>query len=314
MILQRWVKLGCVLAASITTLWLPSPSFGDEVPSFRLEKSSHGKKLVTGDGRTVFQYMTQKPVGTNLSANSTCCLYPLNTPKGVRVVDLAPGDHRHHRGVFLAWHAMEFGKRADFWGWGEMAPTEDRKIINQEVELLDANGEYAKLLIKNDWKIGEQKVVDEKLMITAREKDATYVIDLKYRLTPTENMTLDQSAFGGFCVKSRQDGKRAFFDPKGQVELPKPHHLKPETDWPNAAFYDYTFTLDAGPTAGITVMNHPSNPPTRWHNLISIAMINPCIVAKGPVKVAKDDSLLLQYRLIIHDGARPNVVSTFGRN
>ena len=127
MILQRWVKLGCVLAASITTLWLPSPSLGDGTPSFRLEKSSHGKKLVTNDGRTVFQYMTQKPVGTNLSANSTCCLYPLNTPKGVRVVDLAPGDHRHHRGVFLAWHAMEFVKRADFWGWGEMAPTEDRK-------------------------------------------------------------------------------------------------------------------------------------------------------------------------------------------
>ena len=157
-------------------------------------------------------------------------------------------------------------------------------------------------------------MVDEQLIITTREKDGTFLIDLKYRLTPSENMTLDQSAFGGFCVKSRQDGKRTFFDPKGEVQQPKPHHLKPETDWPNAPFYDYTFTLDNGPTAGIAVVNPSSNPPTRWHNLTSIAMINPCIVAEGPVKITKDKTLKLEYRLIVHDGQRPDDVLRLGRN
>ena len=314
MLFQRRLLLWSLLAGLLMPTWFLPSCFGDGTAAFRLEKSTHGKKLVTPDGRTVFQYMTQKPADTNLSANSTCCLYPLNTPKGVRVVDLAPGDHRHHRGVFLAWHAMEFGKRADFWGWGAMAPTTDRKIINREITLLKADHEHAKLRIKNDWKIDKQSVVDEELTITTREKDATYLIDLQYRLTPREKMTLDQSAFGGFCVKSRQDGKRAFFDPEGEVKLPKPHHLKPKTDWPNAAFYDYTFTLETGPTAGITVMNHPDNPTTLWHNLASIAMINPCIVAEGPVQVAKGNSLFLQYRLIVHDGTRPETISTFGRN
>ena len=313
MLNNRWRIRRC-LAAVCMTLWMPALTFGEQAASFRLEQSEHGKNLLTPDGRIVFQYMTQKPAVTNLSANSTCCLYPLYSPKGVRVVDLAPGDHRHHRGVFLAWHAMEFAERADFWGWGEMAPTDKRKIINREISLSESNPEFGTVMIKNDWKIGNRKVVDEQLMITTREKNGAYLIDLKYRLTPTENMTLDQSAFGGFCVKSRQDGKRTFFDPKGEVQQPKPHHLKPETDWPNAPFYDYTFTLDDGPTAGISVVNPPSNPPTRWHNLISIAMINPCIVAEGPVKIVKDETLKLDYRLIVHDGKRPDDVLRLGRN
>ena len=89
---QRGSLSGCVFAGLLTATWFLSPSFASETASFRLEKSSHGKKLLAPDGRTVFQYMIRKPAVTNLSANSTCCLYPLNTPQGVRVVDLAPGD------------------------------------------------------------------------------------------------------------------------------------------------------------------------------------------------------------------------------
>ncbi|MBC19240.1 MAG: hypothetical protein CMJ74_03125 [Planctomycetaceae bacterium] len=305
-------KRRCLLAGFLITMWVPACAFGEQ-QSFRLEQSDHGKKLVTPDGRTVFQYMTQKPEVTNLSANSTCCLYPLLTPKGVRVVDLAPGDHRHHRGVFLAWHAMEFADRADFWGWGAMAPTNKRKITNREIRLLKSNSQYGTLLIRNDWEIDSRKVVDEQLTITTREKNSIYLIDLEYLLTPTENMTLDESAFGGFCVKSRQDGKRAFFGPQGEVQRPKPHHLKPDTDWPNAPFYDFTFTLNDGTTAGVSVVNSSGNPPTRWHNLISIAMINPCIVTEGPVTIAKDQTLRLKYRLIVHDGQRPDDPSLLGR-
>ena len=49
-------------------------------------------------------------------------------PSGERAVDFAPGDHRHHRGVFLAWHATEGQKPADFWGWGKFTPTDGRVI------------------------------------------------------------------------------------------------------------------------------------------------------------------------------------------
>ena len=95
-------------------------------------------------------------------------------------------------------------------------------------------------------------------------------------------MTLKQTAFGGFCVKARKDGKSAYSDPKGEVKLPNPHHLKPETDWPAAAWYDFTTELAGGKKIGVAVVDHADNPPSVWHNLAPIAMVNPCIVATGP--------------------------------
>jgi hypothetical protein len=298
-----------VFAASAFLPCFAKPLFaGDsaEAATYRLDKTANGKELKTPDGRTVFQYMTRKPPGTNLSANSTCCLFPVNTPQGIRAVDFAPGDHRHHRGIFLAWHAMEFDDRADFWGWGEMAPTDGCKIVNRGVELVVAKPESARLEIANRWLIKNRAVLEEHLSINVQEQQNTFVIDMHFRLKPETDLTIERTAFGGFCVKSRQDGKRLFFNPEGEVKLPPPHHLKPDTDWPSSPWYDYKIVLDEGQTLGVAVIDHPDNPKTTWHNLTSIAMINPCIVAPEPVILKKGATLFLRYRVVVHDGPSPH--------
>jgi hypothetical protein len=262
--------------------------------------------LKTPDGRVVFQYMTKKPAETNLTANSVCCLYPVNTPGGTRVVDFAPGDHRHHRGMFLAWHAMTCGPdAADFWGWGEFAPTTDRVIRNRDVQLAESSSDKAVVAVRNDWQIGSKTVLTEQLRISVREVPGAFVIDLDYRFLPHVDVTLRQTAFGGFCVKGRKEGKPAYFNSAGKVDLPNPHHLKPETDWPTADWYDYVVDLDEGKTVGVAVMDHPENPPTAWHNLEPIAMVNPCIVAKGDVPIKEGSPLRLRYRLVVHDSRPP---------
>jgi hypothetical protein len=275
---------------------------------FTLVPDNLGKILKAPDGGTVFRYMTKKPAETELSANSVCCLYPLNTPSGERVVDFAPSDHPHHRGVFLAWHSIttiKAKKKADFWGWGEWAPTEGRRIKNSSVKLLHADSERAMLEVCNDWLVGNQKIVDEITFIVARQAKSAYVIDLNYHLTPATDITLDKTAFGGFCVKARKDGKGSYYSPSGLVQLPNPHHLKPESDWPTADWYDYTMKLNSVKTVGVAVLDHPANPPTTWHNLAPIAMVNPCVVAPGPVKINKGQTLQLRYRLVVHDGPTP---------
>jgi len=275
-------------------------------PRFTLSPDPHGQTLRTPDGRTVFRYLTEKPPESNLAANSACCLYPLNTPAGVRVVDLAPGDHRHHRGVFLAWHSMTFGEtRADFWGWGAHTPTEDRVIRNRSLQLESGDAQQAVVAVRNDWFIGDRVVLEEALRIIVRERAQAYVIDLDFTLTPRVGVTLDRSAFGGFCVKGRQDGQGAFYGPQGRITLPAPHHLKPESDWPAAAWYNYTIQLDQGPTVGVAVFDHPGNPPTLWHNIAGIAMTNPCIVAPAAVEWDADQPQRLRYRLVVHDGPPP---------
>jgi hypothetical protein len=273
--------------------------------AFTLTSDGYGMVLKTSDGRTVLRYMTKKPADSELTANSVCCFYPVNTPSGEGVVDFAPSDHRQHRGVFLAWHSMTGNEKADFWGWGEWAPTKDRVIQNRSVKLVESDASHAALEVRNDWLVEERPMIQELLKVVARETKGAYVIDLDYRLTPTEDVTLDQTAFGGLCAKARKDGKGVYWSPSGEVKLPDPHYLKPETDWPAADWYDYTIKLDSGKTVGIAVLDHPSNPKTTWHNLAPIAMVNPCIVAPGAVKVKQGEALRLRYRLVIHDGPAP---------
>ena len=292
--------------------------------TFKLVRDPHGMILKAPDGRTVLRYMTKKPAKTNLAANSTCCFHPLYTPSGTRLTDLAPGDHHHHRGVFLAWHTMEFREKADFssfgptgptygwnisrgdfWGWGEFAPTQGRVIRNNGIKLIKSDSKYAELEISNAWIINEKMMMNEVTSAKVREQDAVYIIDLDYRLTPLADLVLNHTAFGGFCVRARNDGNSYYAKADGKVELPDPHYSVPKLNWPAANWYDYTITLKKGKTIGMAVIDHPDNPPATWHNPRYVWMVNPCIVANGPVGVKMAQTLNLRYRLVIHDGPMP---------
>ena len=69
-----------------------APSLEAADAAYTLVPDAHGMVLKSPGGRVVFRYMTKKPAKTNLAASSVCCFHPLNTPSGVRVTDLAPGD------------------------------------------------------------------------------------------------------------------------------------------------------------------------------------------------------------------------------
>ena len=291
---------------------------------YNLSPDKYGVILKAPCGKTVLRYMTKKPMKTNLAANSVCCFHPLNTPAGERLTDLAPGDHHHHRGVFLAWHTMDFREeadfsafgptgpthgqniyRADFWGWGEFAPTQGRVIENRKIELVKADAEQAELAIHNDWTIKDRVVIVEKTAAKVRKQDGVYVIDLDYRLTPSLDLTLNHTAFGGFCVRARNDGDSYYATAEGKVKLPDPHYSVPELNWPAKRWYAYTIELENGRTIGVGTIDHPDNPPSTWHNPRYVWMVNPCIVAPGPVQVAKGKTLRLRYRLVVHDGPTP---------
>jgi hypothetical protein len=299
-------------------------SAGGSQGTFALAPDPYGVILKAPDGGTVFRYMTRKPAVTNLAANSVCCFHPVNTPSGERVTDLAPGDHHHHRGVFLAWHSTEFWeeadfsrlgptapprgwniRRGDFWGWGQFAPTDGVVIQNRDVQLAKADAEHAELIIQNAWRIHDVTVMDEINSVEVRRQDGAYVMDLDYRLVPVFDLVLNQTAFGGFCVRARNDGDSYYATEEGQVTLPDPHYSVPELNWPAADWYDFTIRLEGGRTVGVAVIDHPRNPPATWHNPRYVWMINPCIVAKGPVKVKEGTVLVLRYRLVVHDGPTP---------
>jgi len=326
---HRRTALGRRLTILARGIWLSTfTGFGSsgfmQAADYTLVPDDYGMVLKSPAGRTVFRYLTKKPEKSNLAANSTCCFHPVNTPSGERLTDLAPGDHHHHRGVFLAWHSMEFREpadfskfgptgptrgwnisRGDFWGWGQYAPTDGRVITNRTIRLARADAQQAEVEIGNEWLIQGKTMMDERTTAKVREQSGVLVMDLDYQLTPVVDLALNHTAFGGFCVRARNDGDSRYANSSGKVTLPDPHYSVPELNWPASDWYDYTIELKDGKALGVTVLDHPDNPRATWHNPRYVWMVNPCIVAEKPLALKANQAFHLRYRLIVHDGPAP---------
>ncbi len=305
MLVDRRFFLGAAGAAAFGT------PLRSQTKLYTLEPDPAGKTLKTPAGRTVFTYLTQKPEGVPLAGNSVCCFHPVNTPSGERVTDIAPPDHRDHRGAFFAWGNMDFHRgdrilKGDFWGWGHYAPTEGRVITNREVRLVNATAKSAEVSVRNDWTIDGEKVLDEFTTARARQDQAANILDLVFRFTSDGDVTVNQMAFTGFVVRCRKDGQSYLSDSKGKVDLPDSNALKPETDWPAADWYSYTIALNQGSTVAAAVIDHPDNPHSLWHEPRGVAFLNPCISALQPVTIPAGKPMTLRYRTVFHDGAFPD--------
>ncbi|MCI0746771.1 MAG: PmoA family protein [Verrucomicrobia subdivision 3 bacterium] len=272
---------------------------------FEIHRTSANVVVKNPDGMDVVGYQLARPAESKLSVDSACYFHPVATPKGVVISDVAPPDHLHHRGVFLAWVEMHGKQDADFWGWGEHAPKKGRTIVNREITGLESNETGAGFRGRNEWLADMNPVLSEQLQAGVRTEGPATVLDVTYRLTAKDDVTLSRWAFSGFCLRVRKDGKLEAEGPDGPVKLPNPKHTEPASDWPAAPWYAYNLTLPDGTVAGAAVIDHPKNPPSLWHNHRDVRMLNPCIVALAAVQMKAGIPLVLRYRVLVYDGAAP---------
>lgn len=310
---KRWARgnlaAGRQTLAGLLGSWLAFSASADQAANnsaFSIQKETTAVVVRNRAGKVVLQYQFQRPADSKLSIESACYFHPVATPRGVVLTDVAPSDHLHHRGIFLAWVEMHGAKDADFWGWGEHAPKNGRRIVNQRVADLHASANEAGFTASNEWRAENACLMKEDLRVSVRATTAAHVLDLEYHLVPQADLTLAQWAFSGFCVRMRKDGDLEAESPSGSVKLPNPKHTEPTSDWPAAAWYDYALRLPDGAAAGVAVIDHPGNPPSLWHNHRDIRMLNPCIVAPSALVLKANQALNLRYRVVAHDGPIPH--------
>jgi hypothetical protein len=304
MLLNRRTFLGAAGAA------IAGPSLEAQNRIYTLEPDPNGKTLKSPEGRVVFTYLVSTPAGIPLAGNSACCMHPVNTPSGERVTDIAPPDHRDHRGIFFAWQDLEFRRgdqaiRGDFWGWGHFAPTEGRAIVNRNISLTAADAKSADVAIGNDWNVDGQKMLDEANTIHVTQSQGATVLDLTYRFSSDCDWKIAQNAFTGFAYRARKDGKWFYSDAEGKVSRPDSKSLVIEANWPARDWYSYTVTLENGKTVAIAVIDHPSNPPSTWHESMNLTYLNPCVSVTKPVTIPAGKTFALRYRALAHDGEFP---------
>ena len=281
--------------------WLPAEARADDVRSWKLECASGAAVVKNTGGAEVLRYFTTRPEGTPLRANSTCCFHPFTTPAGHPVTAFAPDDHKHHRGIFLAWVEMHGAADADFWGWGAHAPVKDRVIKNRS---LTKDGAAAFTAV-NDWMAGDVKMLEETLTASARQAHGANILDLTYALKPAADVTLARWAFSGFCVRYPKLGEAVVHNPQGIVTLPEPAHDKPDTNWPDAPWYAATWESETGAPVGVAVVPRGAHPPKTWHCPRSIRMLNPAITGPAAVILKGGQVTTLRYQVVAFDGAVP---------
>lgn len=258
------------------------------------------------ENREILRYWRQKPADSPVASPSACYFHPFTTPSGQTLTDLAPDDHPHHRGIFLAWLEVRTAHTAgDFWGWGQPAPTEGRRLVHTGVEKTTVISHEASFTVTNEWRAQDTVLLRERLTSTLRHTPEGRVLDLDYTFTAPEDTTLGQWAFSGFCMRLRKDGRLTLHDPDGPVTRPAPSHLEPATDWPDRPWYAAHLELPDGTELGAAVLNHPHNPRTLWHNVAGIAMLNPCHIAPGSITLSPRTPLRLRYRVVGFDGPVP---------
>ncbi|MCC7007421.1 MAG: PmoA family protein [Acidobacteria bacterium] len=302
--MTRRVFFGLAGAAALTSRTRAQAS------AFTFDAEGAGRTLRDPQGRIVLGYLTSKPADVPLAGNSACCVHPFNTLAGQRATDIAPADHRDHRGIFFAWHDMTFTKggatqKADFWGWGRFAPVEDRVIVNRDLRLVRSDATSAEIAVTNDWRIGTEAVLTEAAAMRVGESQGARVLDLTYTFTSGYEVTLNQMAFTGFCFRCRKDGAYVLSDANGEVTLPDSNATDATKNWPARDWYSHTLTLPDGTVIASAVIDHPSNPTSTWHEPRGVSFLNPCVSALAPVTIAAGTPFVLRYRAVAHDGPFP---------
>src|SRR5687767_14616896 len=129
-----------------------------------MSAARQGDAVVVKSGNAeLLRYHLKKPADVKLPVDSGGYFHPLTTPSGVVVTDVAPADHPHHRGVFLAWVEMHGAKDADFWGWGEHAPIKDRRVEVVEIDEIETRSDKASFRASCDWKAEGTVLINEEL-------------------------------------------------------------------------------------------------------------------------------------------------------
>jgi hypothetical protein len=101
----------------------------------------------------------------------------------------------------------------------------------------------------------------------------------------------------------RYAGQLTAHGPDGPVKLPTAVYRKDETNWPESPWYGYTVTLPGGHIISAAILNHPSNPATRWHCALGARVINPNITTTREWPLKKGEPLTLRYRVVAQYGA-----------
>ncbi len=280
------------------------------------ERSEHGV-VIKIDGKLFTEYLAK--------AGHAPAMWPLIGPTGkpvTRAFPLGPpvaggtNDHPHHESF---WFAHDEVNGAHFWRENVQDQGKDgAQIVQRELVELKSLGPTVRIVTRNDWMNGSDRVcTDERTIVYGTGPADSRWIDFTITLKASNgDVTFGDTKEGTFALRVA-DSMRV--DAKKGGRIVNSEGQQNEAAWGMPArWVDYTGPLD-GETVGIAMMSYPKSfrPMPRWHvRTYGLFAANPFgekdfppaeaggrPVKQGAVTIKNGDSLALRYRVLLHRGA-----------
>jgi hypothetical protein len=220
-------------------------------------------------------------------------VHPLRSPSGVTLTRDAPTDHLWHHAL---WFTIKYVNGENFW---------------EETDTYGVLRHVSPTVV--NWIRPDREaivIVDERTLTHVDCGDGAYAIDWDVRLTPQTDVVLDRTPFttwggyGGLAFRGRSDwtDTRLLLDDGKERD----RVLGDPSMW-----CDLSGSVD-GTTAGVLIVDHPSNPttPVPWYGSTRAPaygdgwsnFLNAAFLWAAPIEVAAHDTLGFRYRVVVHDG------------
>jgi hypothetical protein len=267
---------------------------------FTATETADGVLIREGERNVLFYQ--RKPKSQDGRFRRANYVHPLHDLDGRVITEDFPPDHRHHRGIYWAWHQLWVGDRQAGDGW--MAKDFDWDV--QTVEVRDDSPAAMSLKLHVVWTSPEIQdaagkslpLVDERTVIRMqRSTESQRLLDFEIRLTALQpDMRLggsdDEKGYGGFSVRVPLPKDLQFVGTDGPVE-PQASAVA-AGPWLNLAADSW----------GLAILQDPRNPgfPQPWILRRERSMQNPAWPGRNPVPFKPGEPVVLRYRLVLHRG------------
>ncbi|MEQ8786465.1 MAG: PmoA family protein [Pirellulaceae bacterium] len=298
--MARFAVALCLMGLSSTT------ALAGEKPIMLAVSDDDGVLLKEGDAKIL--YYQRAPKSLEGKWERAGYVHPLYDLDGRVLSEDFPEDHRHHRGVFWAWHQIWVGDQNAGDGWAINGLSWNVVEADGVPVLGDAVAMRAKVLWLSH-RLQDQggeplPIVEESTTIVAhRANSNTRLIDFHISLTAlVDDVRIggseDAKGYGGFSPRIRLPEDVRFLSRRGQ--------LQPQTtSLEGGPWLDCVGSFgDDGKPSGLAILCHPSLPdfPQRWIIRARRSMQNAMYPGREPIELSKDKPLVLRYRLVVHRG------------
>ena len=221
--------------------------------------------------------------------------YPVYSPSGREVTSTCAYRYNHHKSIFIG-HADVNG--INF--FHDNNPTRSDLgdiLLEKSQHEIDAGGIH--VMTENGWvtKTGVH-LLDEERNFTVILDEKVHIIDLTSTLIASQTdltFAQDNHAFLGVRVADTMDVEDGGTILNANGQRNEEEAMQQSADWT-----DYSGVV-AGKTVGVTLMNHPSNPPSAFFTrnygtfLTNFTLLD-------QYKLSRGERLTQRFRILIHEG------------